>query len=66
MSSKISKTFRFSEQTIQRLEIIAKREGRSLTNALEYMISEKADFYKIIVLKKKEKPSGAFKPNESK
>ena len=53
MSSKTSKTFRFSEQTIKRLELIAKREGRSLTNALEYMISEKADFYKIVILKKK-------------
>lgn len=61
MSNKITKTFRFSEETIKQLELIAKHEKRSLTNALEYMISEKADFYKIVVEKQKEKPSGAFK-----
>lgn len=66
MSFKISKTFRFSEETIKRLELIAQKESRSLTNALEFMISEKADFYKIIVLRKKEKPSGAFNDDESK
>lgn len=63
MSKKISKNFRFSPETIMRLELISKKESRSLTNALEYMINEKADFYGIKVLKKKEPPSGAFPYN---
>lgn len=46
MSSKISKTFRFSPLTIQLLELIAEKEQRNLTNALEFLIKEKAEKYK--------------------
>lgn len=58
--SKTPRTFRFSEETIKRLQLIAQKENKSLTGALEFMISEKADYYAIKVLKKKEKSSGAF------
>lgn len=54
------KNFRFSEITIRKLERIAEIENKNLTEALEFMIQEKADYYSIILLQKKEKPSGAF------
>lgn len=61
--AKIARTFRFSEETIKRLELIAEREKRGITSALEFMISEKADYYGIKILKKKDTPSGAFPYN---
>jgi hypothetical protein len=61
--SKTPRTFRFSDETIKRLELIAEKENRSLTGAVEFMISEKADYYSIKILKKKDTPSGAFPYN---
>lgn len=57
---KISKTFRFSDETLRRLDKICEKEGRKMTEAIEFMIQEKADYYGIVVLKKKEPGSGAF------
>lgn len=57
---KISKTYRLSDLSIRRLEAIAKAENKNHTQALEFMIQEKADFYGIKMLRKKEVGSGAF------
>ena len=57
---KTPKNFRFTDLTIRKLEKIAEMENKSLTAALEFMIQEKADYYAIVLLQKKEKPSGAF------
>ena len=54
------KTFKLSDTAIRRLVLIAKQEGKNQTQALEFMIQEKADFYGIKVLRKKEIGSGAF------
>lgn len=61
--AKVPRSYRLSEETLKRLELISVKENRSVTNALEFMISEKADFYGIKVLKKKDKASGAFPYN---
>lgn len=57
---KIRKSYRLSDLTVRRLEAIAKKENKDFTEALEFMIQEKADFYGIKILRRKEIPSGAF------
>ena len=57
---KIRKSYRLSDLTVRRLEAISKKEGKNATEALEFMIQEKADYYGIKMLTKKEVGSGAF------
>lgn len=57
---KTTRTFRFSDLTIRRLSLIAKTENKTMTEALEFMIQEKSDFYGLKVLRRKEIGSGAF------
>ncbi len=41
MSKKKPKSFSFSQETVEKLRKIAKREGRSMSNLLEFWINER-------------------------
>lgn len=69
-NKKISKSFRFSDETEFYIKEIVKREARSQNAVVEFALKEKAEYYGITYVPPKTastpKRSGAFDPTKPK